>query len=108
MSRRSRLRDPTGNCMRKTTTSVSRFTNTQRQPCSFLQRRRRPHVSAVIDAPIMSIRAILAVVAIGVFLRGAPEAQSPALLPQFSDVTSSAGIHFRHTSGAFGKKYLPE
>jgi len=26
----------------------------------------------------------------------------------FSDVTTSAGIRFRHNSGAFGKKYLPE
>jgi len=27
---------------------------------------------------------------------------------QFSDVTAAAGITFRHNSGAFGKKYLPE
>ena len=27
---------------------------------------------------------------------------------RFSDVTHAAGIHFRHNSGAFGKKYLPE
>jgi hypothetical protein len=26
----------------------------------------------------------------------------------FTDVTDAAGIHFRHNSGAFGKKYLPE
>ena len=26
----------------------------------------------------------------------------------FSDVTSASGITFRHTNGAFGKKYLPE
>ena len=26
----------------------------------------------------------------------------------FTDVTQPAGIHFRHNSGAFGKKYLPE
>ncbi|WP_348268875.1 CRTAC1 family protein [Edaphobacter paludis] len=26
----------------------------------------------------------------------------------FVDVTAQAGIHFRHNSGAFGKKYLPE
>jgi enediyne biosynthesis protein E4 len=29
-------------------------------------------------------------------------------LPTFTDVTQKAGIHFRHDSGAFGKKYLPE
>src|SRR5262245_34086983 len=27
---------------------------------------------------------------------------------QFTDVTAAAGVKFRHTSGAFGKKYLPE
>ena len=27
---------------------------------------------------------------------------------RFTDVTAQAGIHFRHNSGAFGKKYLPE
>src|ERR1700677_2630123 len=27
---------------------------------------------------------------------------------RFTDVTESAGIHFRHNNGAFGKKYLPE
>src|SRR5579871_1683692 len=27
---------------------------------------------------------------------------------RFADVTSSAGIQFRHNSGAFGEKYLPE
>ncbi len=27
---------------------------------------------------------------------------------QFTDVTAQAGIHFKHNTGAFGKKYLPE
>ena len=27
---------------------------------------------------------------------------------EFIDVTTQAGIHFKHNSGAFGKKYLPE
>jgi len=27
---------------------------------------------------------------------------------RFTDVTAAAGIHFKHNSGAFGKKYLPE
>ena len=31
-----------------------------------------------------------------------------AALPRFADVTHAAGIHFKHTNGAFGKKYLPE
>ena len=32
---------------------------------------------------------------------------NPALLT-FADVTTAAGIRFRHNNGAFGKKYLPE
>jgi hypothetical protein len=28
--------------------------------------------------------------------------------PQFTDATAPAGIRFRHNSGAFGRKYLPE
>ena len=27
---------------------------------------------------------------------------------RFTDITAQAGIHFRHNSGAFGQKYLPE
>jgi len=27
---------------------------------------------------------------------------------EYTDVTATAGIHFKHNSGAFGKKYLPE
>ncbi len=32
----------------------------------------------------------------------------PSGLIRFTDVTTQAGIHFHRTSGAFGKKYLPE
>jgi hypothetical protein len=53
-------------------------------------------------------RALLAALALGVFVIGSPIAQSPPAIPQFSDATASAGIHFKHTNGAFGKKYLPE
>jgi hypothetical protein len=38
---------------------------------------------------------------------GALAAGAPAGV-NFSDVTQTAGIRFRHTNGAFGKKYLPE
>lgn len=41
-------------------------------------------------------------------LPGVPAAQPAAPLPHFTDVTAAAGIRFRHTNGAFGKKYLPE
>ncbi|MBV9887200.1 MAG: hypothetical protein JO119_11690, partial [Acidobacteria bacterium] len=37
-----------------------------------------------------------------------PEAARPFGPIQFTDVTAAAGIHFKHDSGAFGKKYLPE
>jgi enediyne biosynthesis protein E4 len=36
------------------------------------------------------------------------ETSRPAGPIRFTDVTAQAGIHFRHNSGAFGKKYLPE
>jgi enediyne biosynthesis protein E4 len=39
----------------------------------------------------------------------APAAKSRPTGPiQFTDVTAQAGITFKHNSGAFGKKYLPE
>jgi hypothetical protein len=36
------------------------------------------------------------------------ETSRPSGPIQFTDVTAAAGIHFKHNSGAFGKKYLPE
>jgi enediyne biosynthesis protein E4 len=45
-------------------------------------------------------------------IAGLPAQSRPSLRPlgpiQFTDVTERAGIHFKHNSGAFGKKYLPE
>ena len=42
----------------------------------------------------------------------APNATAPIPRPsgpiEFTDITAQAGIHFKHNSGAFGKKYLPE
>ena len=32
----------------------------------------------------------------------------PATARTFTDATAAAGIRFKHNSGAFGKKYLPE
>jgi hypothetical protein len=37
-----------------------------------------------------------------------PELPRPSGPIEFTDVTAQAGIHFKHNSGAFGKKYLPE
>jgi enediyne biosynthesis protein E4 len=36
------------------------------------------------------------------------KAARPSGPVQFTDVTAQAGIHFKHNSGAFGKKFLPE
>src|SRR6185295_3389011 len=35
-------------------------------------------------------------------------AAAPAASIVFTDATAGAGIRFKHNSGAFGKKYLPE
>ncbi len=37
-----------------------------------------------------------------------PTPQRPSGPIEYSDVTAPAGIRFKHNSGAFGKKYLPE
>jgi hypothetical protein len=44
--------------------------------------------------------------AVGTLLCATPEAQKAPVT--FTDVTTTAGIRFKHESGAFGKKYLPE
>lgn len=36
------------------------------------------------------------------------DAPRPSGPIEFTDITQPAGIHFKHNSGAFGKKYLPE
>ena len=38
----------------------------------------------------------------------ATEGRRPSGPIQFTDITSQAGVSFKHNSGAFGKKYLPE
>lgn len=37
-----------------------------------------------------------------------PSSPRPSGPVEFTDVSAPAGIHFKHNSGAFGKKYLPE
>lgn len=56
----------------------------------------------------MSRHAIPVFLAASILVVGVHAAPKTTALPQFNDVTTAAGIHFRHTSGAFGKKYLPE
>ena len=54
--------------------------------------------------------ALVQAVAAALGLAGVASSPAPAPAPQptFADATASAGIRFRHQSGAFGKKYLPE
>jgi hypothetical protein len=52
--------------------------------------------------------AALTVVCGGALVTTAQNRSAAGSLPTFTDVTQKAGIHFRHDSGAFGKKYLPE
>lgn len=37
-----------------------------------------------------------------------PSAARPSGPIEFTDITTQAGIHFKHNTGAFGRKYLPE
>ena len=41
-------------------------------------------------------------------IRSSAQPSRPSGPIVFTDVTAQAGIHFKHNSGAFGKKYLPE
>src|SRR3954464_5996110 len=54
------------------------------------------------------LRFSIAALVAGALAVGTPAAQTPAPIPHFVDATAAAGIKFRHNSGAFGKKYLPE
>ena len=53
-------------------------------------------------------RLAAAFLAAGAAAVGAPPATGPAGPVQFTDVTAAAGLHFKHNSGATGRKYLPE
>ncbi len=55
--------------------------------------------------PVHLIGSCLVSACFGVLLLGQGKLTSTG---GFSDVTAGAGIRFRHNSGAFGKKYLPE
>jgi hypothetical protein len=55
---------------------------------------------------MITVREIVVTVTVAAILMAAPAAQ-PAPIT-FTDVTTAAGIRFKHENGAFGKKYLPE
>lgn len=55
--------------------------------------------------------AAIVVASLGSGLHGQPArttATRPAATVMFTDVTTASGVTFRHTNGAFGRKYLPE
>ena len=56
----------------------------------------------------MTVRTVFRTAAVAAPLCCALAAGTAANSIQFTDVTAAAGITFRHNSGAFGKKYLPE
>ncbi len=70
----------------------------------------RPHVRLHVAAAVVcAIAAPIVLVAQGG--RSVPALPARGPVPAavtFTDVTASAGIRFRHNSGAFGRKYLPE
>jgi hypothetical protein len=56
---------------------------------------------------VMTAASALCIVSLTAARQTAPPTPG-SVLPVFTDVTSAAGIRFRHNSGAFGRKYLPE
>ena len=60
------------------------------------------------DWRLMMRSAMFTALTLGVLAMSAPAAQPAGAMPQLTDATASSGIRFRHTNGAFGKKYLPE
>jgi hypothetical protein len=60
------------------------------------------------SVPLRALREIVVTGTVAAVLLVAPAAQAPTPPITFTDVTAAAGIHFKHESGAFGKKYLPE
>jgi hypothetical protein len=54
-----------------------------------------------------TLRETVAAAAAATLLFAAPAAQTAPGIT-FTDVTTAAGVHFKHENGAFGKKYLPE
>jgi enediyne biosynthesis protein E4 len=69
----------------------------------------RTHARLHAAAAVCAIAAPIVLLAQGGRTAPASPAQAPApATVTFTDVTASAGIRFRHNSGAFGRKYLPE
>ena len=56
---------------------------------------------------LLAAASALAIVSPTAARQSAPP-KAGSVLPAFIDVTAAAGIRFRHNSGAFGRKYLPE
>jgi enediyne biosynthesis protein E4 len=57
---------------------------------------------------IRCARTVVVTAALGSLLFVTPAAQPGPAPITFTDVTAASGVRFKHESGAFGKKYLPE
>jgi hypothetical protein len=64
-----------------------------------------PSVPSVTPPPVSSPPGAAPAAGGAVSSSNSPRPSGPI---EFTDVTSAAGIHFKHDTGAFGKKYLPE
>ncbi len=60
--------------------------------------------AALVPAAVLALAGLTVLAAAG----SAPKPSAPPEQIHFADITRSAGIHFVHNNGAFGKKYLPE
>jgi len=90
---------------------MSEGTNLRRAAPHATLRRVAPHATLrrVASAFRRKVAAVtLAIIAGAALATTSAQPRSTGSLPTFTDVTPQAGITFRHDSGAFGKKYLPE
>ena len=70
--------------------------------------RRKPIVGACATSAFVILLAATYVTALGRASQKSTASSLSESATQFEDVTRSAGIHFVHNNGAFGKKWLPE
>jgi enediyne biosynthesis protein E4 len=65
-------------------------------------------MGSVVSGRQAAICLIFAALTVCAFASGKQENLQAAPRVRFEDVTASAGIHFLHNNGAFGRKWLPE
>jgi len=65
-------------------------------------------MGSVVSRRQAAVCLIFAALTVCAFASGKQENSQAAPRVRFEDVTASAGIHFLHNNGAFGRKWLPE